>query len=329
MHLSTLAQPTDEAHVQCNACQWRCVLAEGEWGKCQVRSASDGAIIDHNHALISAAAVGPIEGHRLWHFFPDSLVFSLGSWGTAFPADQGRGQYTLLPDDPAKRRELTADRAAAFALKQLCRGVVWAYNEPAISFDYLLDVLQQSRATSRYTAIVTSGFFTPEVLDQIGLYLDGVSLELRAFGDAAYERLTGVEEWQGILDMAIMAKAKWNCHIEVTTRLHHGVNTNPDELRAMVTWIRDSLGPSTPWHVLPGDAGADSAAAVTRARRIGLEAGLHFVYGPETNQATRCPNCGNEVITRSNGSTRMTNVNNGHCRRCGTNLNLRTSIFKQ
>lgn len=329
MHLSALAHQVDETHVQCDACQWRCVLADGERGRCQVRSGSGSGVVADNYALISAAAVGPVEGHRLWHFFPDSLALSIGSWGYAFPADQGRGQYATIPEESAKRRSLDPERVATFALERLCRGVVWAYSEPAVSYDYLLDVLQLSRASSRYTAMVTSGFLTPEALDAIGHYLDGMSLELRAFDDTTYERLTGVADWRGVLDIAVRAREQWRCHIEVTTRLHHGVNTNPDELRELVSWVRDALGPDTPWHVLPGDAGSESAAAVARARRIGLEAGLNFVYGPEPNQSTRCPNCTHEVITRDGGVTQLVDVNDGRCRRCGTNLNVRTSIFKK
>lgn len=329
IHLSTLAHQVDETHAQCDACQWRCVLADGEWGRCAVRSGTGDGVDANNYALISAAAVGPIETHRLWHFFPDSLAVAIGSWGYAFPEDQTRSSYATIPADETKRRKLDPDRVATFALERLCRGVVWAYSDPAVSFDYLLDVLQLSRASSRYTAMVTSGFLTLDALDAIGHYLDGVSLELRAFGDASYQRLTGVAQWRGILDVAQQAKTRHRCHLEVTTRLHHGVNTDPDELRAMVGWIHDTLGADTPWHVLPGDAGAESAAAVTRARRVGMEAGLQFVYGPEANQSTRCPNCTNEVITRANGVTQLAAVNDGRCRRCGHDLNVRTSIFKK
>lgn len=274
MHLPSLAHQIDETHTQCDACQWRCTLADAEWGKCQVRHGSEEGIVAANYSLISAAGVGPIETHRLWHFFPDSLALAIGSWGYAFPADQARNQYAKIPEDEAKRRSLDPERVASFALERLCRGVIWAYSEPAVSYDYLLDVLQLSRASSRYTAMVTSGFMTLDALDGIGHYLDGISLDLRAFDDAAYERLTGVSDWRGILDVAVRAKEQWRCHVEVTTRLHHGVNTNFDDLRAMAEWIRDALGPGTPWHVIPGDAGADSAADAARARRNGLELGL-------------------------------------------------------
>jgi pyruvate formate lyase activating enzyme len=329
MQHSSLATLFDNGVARCDACQWRCTLAAGEVGRCAVRHGDGEGVVPDNFGILSGAAVGPVEDHRLWHFFPDSLAFSIGSWGSSFPADQGRSPYALLPEDESKRRHLDADRAATFALERLCRGVVWAYGEPAVSFDYVYDILRLSRASSRYTAIVTSGYLTQEALDLFGPYLDGVGLELRAFDDASYARLTGVSEWRGILDIARRARERWNCHMEVTTRLHHGVNTSPDELRALIGWVREALGAHTPWHVLPGDAGSESAAAVARARRIAHEEGLQFVYGPEPGQPTRCPQCGLEAITRDGGVTRLDGVRDGKCSNCGTALGLSSSIFKK
>ena len=327
--IAELIAPRDDGAVQCLACQWRCVLRPGEYGQCKVRVGTEEGIALLNHGLISGAAIGPVEDHRLWHFFPDSLVLSIGGWGYAFPADQQRGQYAALPEDPAKQRKLDPDRAANFALERLCRGVVWAYGEPAVDFEYVLALLQLSRASSRYTALTTTGYLTPEALEQLGLYLDGISLDLRGFSDASYARLGGIPDWRGVLATAEQARKRWHCHVEVTTRVHHGVNDDPDELRALVAWVRDTLGEHTPWHVLPGDAGSETAAAVVRAKRIGHEGGLHYIYGAENNQLTRCPSCQATLITRTNGVARLVGMNGGQCAACGHDTKMHLSIFKQ
>ncbi len=324
-----LVAPGEGGATVCLACQWRCALTPGETGRCQVRAGVEGGVALLNHGLIAGAAIGPIEDHRLWHFFPDSLVLSIGGWGYATIADQGRGLYGAIPEDPAKRRKLDADRAANFALERLCRGVVWAYGEPAVNHEYARGLLQLSRASSRYTAIVTTGAMTQEALDQIGHYLDGLSLDLRGFSEASYTRLGGLPDWRQVLGIAERARSRWNCHLEVTTRIHHGVNDEPDELRAMISWIKESLGEHTPWHVLPGDAGSETAASTMRARRLGHELGLQYVYGAEPNQQTRCPACQNTLITRNNGVARMVGLDGRACASCGHDTKLHLSIFKQ
>src|SRR6266508_6452354 len=177
MRLTELVDPDTEGRVRCGVCQWRCSLAPGEAGRCEVRAASVAGIEVLNDGMISAANFGPIEDHRLWHFFPDTQVLAIGGWGYAFPADQQRGQYGSVPAEESQRRRLEPERAAAVALERLCRGVVWSYSDPSVSVEYVTEMLQYSRASSRYTALVTSGYATIAALDKYGHYLDGISLD--------------------------------------------------------------------------------------------------------------------------------------------------------
>lgn len=329
MQFTRFMHQMEDGAMQCTACQWKCVLRPTQIGRCKVRVGGTEGIIALNYGLISSAAVSPIEEFRLWHFFPDSMALAIGGWGYPFPLDQKRGPYAYIPTEEEQRRSLPPEKASAFALKQLCRGVVWAYGEPAVSPEYVLDLLKNSRATSRYTALVTTGYLTSELLDMFGPYLHGISLDLRGFGDIAYERLAGVPRWRTILDTAARARSQWHCHIEVTTRMHPGVNDDSDHVGELVTWIRQALGSQTPWHVLPGDAGAQAAAAVTRARRTAHEGGLLFVYGPEPHQSTRCPACQATLITREGGVARLVGIEESRCTNCGFDVDIYRSIFRK
>lgn len=328
MRLTQLAEPLSNGY-QCAVCQWHCALAPGQVGRCLVRTGREEGIAVDNDGLISAAQVSMIEDHRLWHMLPGTSVLAVGSWGYAFPADQQHGQYARIPGDAAQRRQLAPERVGLFALERLCRGVVWAFGEPAVAHEYVLDVLSLARANSRYTALLTTGFLTIAALDQLGGYLDAINLDLRAFDDGAYARLTGIEQWRGILEVATHARQHWNCHMEITTRLHPGVNDTAEQVEALAGWIRDSLGAHTPWHVLPGNVGAAAAASVNRARRIGHEHGLQFIYGADPYQATLCPSCNVVVIDRTPQGTRVVALDESCCANCGFDLHVRTSIFKR
>ena len=329
MRLTELVDLEADGRRRCGVCQWRCALGAGETGRCLVRTGSDAGIEVLNDGLISAANFGPIEEHGLWHLLPNTQVLAIGGWGYAFPTDQQRGQYGSIPDDERMRRRLEPDRVAAVALEKLCRGVVWNYSDPSVSIEYVTEILQFCRASSRYTALVTSGYMTIAALDQLGHYLDAINLELRAFDDSAYKRLAGVDHWHGILEVVTHAQQRWNCHIEVTTRLHPNVNDSIEQIHAIANWIRDTLGPYVPWHILPGDAGAAAAATVARARRLGHEAGLHFVYGPEPGQNTLCPSCGAMLIERAGIAGRIAGIEEGRCATCGADPQMRLSIFKR
>jgi pyruvate formate lyase activating enzyme len=207
--------------------------------------------------------------------------------------------------------------------------VVWSYSDPSVAHEYVKDLIQVSRASSRYTALVTSGYLTMAALDQLGHYLDALSLDLRAFDDAAYARLAGIEQWRGILEIAAHARNRWGCHVEVSTRLHPNINDAPEQVQALAAWIVEALGANTPWHILPGDAGGAASGSVVRSRRLAHEAGLQFVYGPEPDQNTVCPSCSAVAIVRSADSTRVVGLEGSACASCGADLGIRMSIFKR
>jgi pyruvate formate lyase activating enzyme len=273
MRYTGLVDALDDETLRCNVCQWRCELKPRQAGRCKVRVRDNNGLAVHNDGLISVATIGPIDEHRLWHFFPGTQVLTLGGWGYAFPEDGHRSQYGSVPLDEQHRRRLAPERAATFALERLCRGIVWGHSDPSVAHEYVFDLLRTARATSRYTALITSGFLTMEALDQIGHYLDGICLELRAFDDAAYRRLAGVEHWRGILEVAEHAFHRWHCHIEVVTRLHPGVNDAADQIHELAPL--DPLR-AQPVHPLARPAGrrgrgggGGSCARATHRRRGG------------------------------------------------------------
>ncbi len=323
MRPSLFQAPLPQEVRRCDVCQWRCELAPGETGRCGVRLHHAGSIQSEADGVVSAATIGPIEDQRLWHFFPDAQVFNVGSYGTPILTEQA-AQYGQLPE-PAARRQLPAERVADFAQQRLCRGVVWAYNDPAVTLEWTLDGLKLARAGSRFTAVVSSGYFSSEAIEAIGPYLDGIRLDLLGFSDQAYVELGGIQEWQGIMAGAEWLRERWNTHIEVSLRLHAGVNDRETEIETLARWMREKLGALTPLHLLSRDGQPtwEHLADVARA------AGLEFVYGPDPDQPTRCPQCRWVVIERSAGPTQLTGVSGEVCESCGTSLGLRTSLFRR
>ena len=312
------------ALARCDVCRWRCELAPDEIGRCGVRRHAGGSVQVEADGLLSAATITPIEDHRLWHFFPDAQVFSVGSYGTPLTTLRD-GQFAAIPPDPAQRRSLAPERVADFAQQRLCRGIVWTFNDPAVTLEWTLDGLKLAQATSRFTAVVSCGYFSPEAIEVLGPYLDALRLDLLGFSDYAYAKLGGLDRWRGILAGAERLRATWNTHIEVALALHTGINDDERQIKRLSEWICEKLGSLTPLHLTTGsgDANADAAANVARA------SGLVFVYGPNPHQATRCPQCRWIVIERSAGPTKLPGVADDMCDHCRTPLGLRTSIWRK
>ncbi|MGB2854890.1 MAG: AmmeMemoRadiSam system radical SAM enzyme, partial [Dehalococcoidia bacterium] len=84
MHEALLYEKLPGSRVRCNTCQWHCNIGPGKVGVCKMYRNTDGVLYSLNYAEVSSTAVDPIEKKPLFHFYPGTFVFSLGTWGCNF-----------------------------------------------------------------------------------------------------------------------------------------------------------------------------------------------------------------------------------------------------
>jgi len=115
--------------------------------------------------------------------------------------------------------------------------------------------------------------------------------------------------------------------LEVTTLVIPGINDDEEELKDAAGFVADELGVETPWHIsrfFPAhkmtDVPSTPVETLRRAREIGLEAGLRYVYvGNVPGEAnTVCHACGKTLIRRSAFRVVESRVGpGGSCPDCG------------
>ena len=79
-----LCETLPGGRVKCHVCQWRCLVNPGKLGVCRMRINRDGRFSTMNYAEVSSMAPDHIEKKPLFHFFPGTYAFSLGTWGCNF-----------------------------------------------------------------------------------------------------------------------------------------------------------------------------------------------------------------------------------------------------
>jgi len=67
--------------IHCKLCPHNCVIENGHYGKCNVRTNEDGKLYTINYGEITSAALDPIEKKPLYYFRPKTMIFSVGSVG--------------------------------------------------------------------------------------------------------------------------------------------------------------------------------------------------------------------------------------------------------
>jgi len=324
------------SRVRCHICQWRCAIGPGKLGVCRMRQNVDGVLYALNYAEASSVAVDPIEKKPLFHFFPGSLVFSLGTWGCNFHCKHCQNWQISCADASFLEgsRTISPQTAIEMTKRSNCQGIAWTYNEPTIWFEYTLDSAKLAKENGLYTVYVTNGYITPEALDMIGPYLEGYCVDVKGFSDRFHQELARVTRWRGILEVTERAKQKWGMHVEVVTNIVPTMNDDDEQLEGIATWIRDKLGELTPWHVtrfhpqhellnLP----PTPISTLERAYVIGKRVGLRFVYTGNVpghaNENTICYSCGNLVIGRMGYQIDIVGTDDSRCRFCGADLNMR------
>jgi pyruvate formate lyase activating enzyme len=330
MHQALLTEPLEGQHLRCRVCQRYCDIAPGGTGYCKTRKNVDGVLYSLIYGRVSSLRVSPIEIKPLFHFYPGSRWLSMGSLGCNFLCP-GCQNWEIAHAEPEGQTVTTSclspTDSVKLVLERGCKGVSWTYNEPTLWLEYTLDSAKLAKDQGLLTNYVTNGYMSPEALDLIGPYLDAYRVDLKGFSEETYRRIARVSRFRGILEVIERAKTKWGMHVEIITNLIPGLNDREEELMNLASWISDHLSRETPWHVtrfvphlrlshLP----PTPVGKLERAREIGIEQGLKYVYignvPGHSAENTYCPGCGRLIIERSNYTIVQYHLRSNRCAFC-------------
>jgi pyruvate formate lyase activating enzyme len=159
--------------------------------------------------------------------------------------------------------------------------------------------------------------------------MDAANIDLKGFSEEFYHKLTG-GHLQPVLDTLEYVKKETDVWLEITTLLIPGYNDSDDELKRMTEWIVKTLGADVPLHFTAfhpdykmRDVPPTPPETLTRARKLAMEQGLHYVYTGNVHDSkggsTWCPNCGELLIERDWYVLGKWGLDEqGHCANCGT-----------
>ncbi|MCK5768440.1 MAG: AmmeMemoRadiSam system radical SAM enzyme [Candidatus Atribacteria bacterium] len=325
---SMLYEKLPDSKVRCNLCAHRCVIADSKKGICQVRENRGGTLytLVYGHTIIQHA--DPVEKKPLFHFYPGSTAYSIATPGCNFRCRwcQNWDISQMVHDRHfIMGEEASLEQVVAAAQKADCRSIAYTYTEPTIFFEYAYDTARLAHEAGLANLYITNGYMTEEMLETFQPYLDAANVDLKAFRDKTYRKYVGAR-LQPVLDTMKLMK-RLGIWLEVTTLVIPGINDDEGELKDAADFVANELGVDTPWHIsrfFPAykmtDVFPTPVETLNRAREIGLEAGLRYVYvGNVPGEAnTVCHKCG-QILIRRLGYRIMENrvQPNGRCPNCG------------
>ena len=316
--------------IQCDLCPRDCHLHAGQRGACFVRQNINNQMVLTTYGRSSGFCIDPIEKKPLNHFFPGSSTLSFGTAGCNLACkfcqnwDISKSKDTDRLNDSA-----SPDGIAAAAVAYGAHSVAFTYNDPVIFAEYAIDTAVACHKRGIKTVAVTAGYIHPQPAREFYQVMDAANVDLKAFSEAFYVNLCG-GHLQPVLDTLVYIHHETACWLEITTLLIPGKNDSVAELEALSEWVARELSPDVPVHFTAfhpdwkmTDLPRTPASTLTRARRIAMDAGLHYVYTGNVHDSeggtTFCPSCHAALIERDWHAIRFYDLpNDGRCPHCRT-----------
>jgi pyruvate formate lyase activating enzyme len=189
----------------------------------------------------------------------------------------------------------------------------------------MLDTARLARRAGLRNTVISAGYVNTQPLRELCRTVDAIKIDLKGNNEDFYREVCG-----GTLEpvlAAIRTIHEMGVHLEIVNLVVPSLNDDPQELRALVEWVLDTVGPDVPLHFsrfhpdyqlmnLP----PTPVESMEAARRAALDGGLHYVYlgnvpGHEGNH-TFCPSCGQMIIQRAGMATTAINMVDGQCGYC-------------
>lgn len=316
--------------VQCILCHHRCSISDGRRGICGVRENKGGRLYTLVYNTVIAEHIDPIEKKPLFHFFPNSMVYSIGTVGCNFRCTHCQNaeisQYPHQHQGTIIGEQRNPEQIVRRAMDTGCISIAYTYTEPTIFYELAYETACLAHRKGIKNVFVSNGYLGTEAAHQIAPYLDAINIDLKSFSEEFYKKVCGARLAPVLETIRLMRKlGVWQ---ELTTLIIPGLNDSEHELRDIARFVK-SVGTEIPWHVTrfyPAHKlhshPPTPPHTLRRAKEIGLEEGLRYVYQGNIpgEENTYCFNCGSLVIERSDFHWVRNLLHDARCPECRTSI---------
>lgn len=319
MYKEALYWEKEKDNIRCKLCPKNCLIKKGKKGFCRVRINDSGILYTKIYAECSSPGVDPIEKKPLYHFYPGTDIFSIGTIGCNLGCKFCQNWNISQTEAPTS--ELLPDSAVKLAKKYNSIGIAYTYNEPIIWFEYVLDTSKLAKLAGLKNVLVTNGFINEEPLKEILPFVDAMNIDLKSikeefYKDVCYGNLEPIKN-------TIKISNKYT-HIEITNLIIPGLNDTTEEIKELVDFVA-GIDSEIPLHFsryFPQyklNVSATGEETLKIAKKV-AENKLKYVYlgniGTIEGSNTLCPDCKEVLIERIGYNIRRNNIEKGKCKFC-------------
>ncbi|MGH9736251.1 MAG: AmmeMemoRadiSam system radical SAM enzyme [Candidatus Acidiferrales bacterium] len=327
LHEARWWDPEPNRKVHCYLCPRHCHIGQGQAGFCFIRVNQGGKLYSVGYARPAALQIDPIEKKPLNHFLPGTRIFSMGTAGCNMGCFFCQNwDISKSHSDQVHSTYISPEDVVSLAKRNGCPSIAFTYNEPTIWGEYVIDICAAAKEAGLNTVMVSNGYITYDAFHDVFDHIDAANIDLKAFTEKFYGKIT-LTHLQPVLDTLEWLKKETNVWFEMTNLMIPTLNDASEETRRLSEWVLEHLGPDVPLHFTAfhpdfklQDKPRTPPETLHAARKIALEAGLHYVYEGNIfsdGAHTSCPSCRTLLIRRSWHDVEQNRLKNGCCPNCG------------
>ena len=316
--------------IMCRICPNECVLKEGELSKCNNRKVYDSKLYTLAFGNPCSANVDPIEKKPLYHFLPGSRAYSIATAGCNLVSLNCQN-WTISQTSPDKTRnyDMMPGKVVDECRKNACRSIAYTYSEPTTFYEYVYETASKARIAGIKNVLKSNGYIYPEPLKKLCTVIDAANIDLKAFSESTYLRLSG-GKLQPVLD-SLKVYRDMGIWLEITNLVVPTWSDDLTEIRKMSRWLTENGFSKTPIHFsrfypihkleqLP----PTPVDVLNKAAQIASEEGMKFIYtgnvpGNELSN-TICHSCKSTVVARQGYRIVTNTISAGKCAKCGNTI---------
>lgn len=290
--------------MRCPICERGCVLEPGKTGACGRYVCDGDTVVERFPDRYLITSPISVETIPLLHAHPGAPFLQISTIGCNFDCPGCIATVTardMRPDSPALR-QLSPEAVVSLALEQGCRGIAFLMNDPLASYYTFLRVARLAKERGLLMACATNGYFTEQALAPLLGLLDGVNIGVKGVGGKGLRACGGSDPAVVLRTIRRLHEAGTHVEVACMDRLD-----NRDDTRQLAATLA-AISPTMVLQLMrfvpieSADPTLEPPIADTEAFARELRATLPFTYvfnTPGTRGLdTRCPECGETVVTR-------------------------------
>ena len=233
-------------YVECRLCPNRCQLKENEIGKCSVRKSDGDTIFLMNYGELVSVAVNPIEKKPFRKYLPGTKTLSIGGWGCSLDCIFCQNYKISQSEGSDHPKFFPTEYLISVAKEKKCQSICMTFNEPTISFEYLIDLAKACHKSDLRFILKTNAYVNKEPWNAICEVVNAINIDIKSMVSANFKKITRCDFF--MLGDRIKEAYEMGVHLEVSIPLYCD-DALCEEVKNMGIFL-SSLDVNIPCHLL-------------------------------------------------------------------------------